>query len=341
MKSIILSCVAFCLSVSLVGAHGTVGTFTANGKTYIGPQPRSNSNLNSPVREIDTLNPITDANSGSMACGPGAKSSAKAVADVTAGSSVSFTWTAGTSQKWPHRWGPIMLYAYQCPGDAKDCAPPSGAEWFLIDAAGFDDNANEVPAGGDPARSGWVQDRFRANMSVPARIPKSMPNGSFLLRHEIIALHVAMDRGAEFYVSCTQVNVSGGSSKTAKDQGAELVKFPGAYNPSEKGLRVNVFDNGLNKNNYVMPGPKVFLGTGNTDTEPASSSSTAGNDTPTSTKSSTNKPTGTKSGSTSSPTTTRPSRCKAKRHVVRSGVESRVVHMRSRARRNMIDSVHS
>lgn len=338
MKSVILSCVAFCLYVSLVGAHGTVGTFTANGKTYIGPQPRSNSNLDSPVREIDTLNPITDLNSDSMKCGPGAKSSARAVAEVNAGSSVSFSWTAGTSQKWPHRWGPVMLYAYKCPGDAKDCTPPSGAEWFLIDAAGFDDNANEVPSGGDPARSGWVQDRFRANMSVPAKIPKSMQNGSYLLRHEIIALHVAMGRGPEFYVSCTQINVSGGSNKSAQDQGAELVKFPGTYKSSDKGLHVNVFDNQLNKNNYVMPGPKVFLGTGGNNQEPASSST--GDDKPTSsTKSSTAKPTGTKSGSTSSPTKT-PSRCHAKRHVVHSGAESRVVHRRSRVMRNMIDSAH-
>jgi len=150
-----------------------------------------------------------------------------------------------------------MLYAYQCPDgvDAKDCKPPSADGWTLIDAQAFDPNPSQVPNS-----NGWTQDRFHNNMTVPSPIPKGLPNGNYLFRHEIIALHRAMDSGAEYYVSCTQARVSGSSSGSTKSAGAQLVALPGFYSGNEKGIKVNVFDSNLNAGNYVMPGPKLFSG---------------------------------------------------------------------------------
>jgi len=110
---------------------------------------------------------------------------------------------------------PVMLYAYKCPGDASDCQPPTDAQWFLIDAADFYKGDEKFPSD----FTGWTQDVFHFAQSVPARIPAGMQNGDYLIRefalmsldvlvdsewrylgHEIIALHVAMGAGAEYYV---------------------------------------------------------------------------------------------------------------------------------------------
>ena len=42
-------------------------------------------------------------------------------------------------------------------------------------------------------------------------IPKGIENGDYIMRHEIIALHLANQKGgAEFYSSCFQLRVTGG-----------------------------------------------------------------------------------------------------------------------------------
>ncbi|KAH7106429.1 glycosyl hydrolase family 61-domain-containing protein [Auriculariales sp. MPI-PUGE-AT-0066] len=238
--------------VSFVAAHGSVSSFSANGQKWTGPYPGSTTG-DAPVRIISTLEPITDINGDSMSCGPGANPTASVVAEVTAGSDVIYEWRSGAGTNWVHRWGPVMLYAFQCPGDASECAPPSDAQWFLINAAGADPQSDEVKDS-----IGWIQDRFHAGMAVPARIPVNMPNGDFLLRHEVIALHNAqVVGGAEHYISCTQIRVSGGSDTSARDAGAELVAIPGVYKKDDPGLLVNVFDSNM-PGAYKMPGPAVF-----------------------------------------------------------------------------------
>jgi cellulase len=141
-----------------------------------------------------------------------------------------------------------MLYAYKCPGPANECKPSADDKgWALIDAAGYD-----VQRNGEL----WVQERFFNGESVPAPVPAGMPDGDYLFRHEIVALHRIP---CEFYVSCTQVRIVGGASANMSlaDAGAELVSFPGGYSGSEPGVTANVFG-GVNKDTYQFPGPKLF-----------------------------------------------------------------------------------
>ncbi|KAH7105088.1 glycosyl hydrolase family 61-domain-containing protein [Auriculariales sp. MPI-PUGE-AT-0066] len=267
-------------AVSLVTAHGSVSSLESGGKSFVGPIPGSGSDSDSPVRTISTLEPLTDPSSEDMKCGPKAAASAKAVADVKAGGTVTWGWRSGESNiAWPHRWGPVMLYAYQCPEgtDASACAPPSGAEWLLLDAQGFDSEASAVPDS-----TGWIQDRFHNNMTVPSTIPASLPSGNYLLRHEIIALHKGdVIGGAEYYVSCSQVRVTGGPSGRVKAAGGQLVAIPGVYKESDSGIHVNVFNGNLNSTSYKMPGPAVFGASGNggtVNTTPGSGDSSDGQD---------------------------------------------------------------
>ena len=58
--------------------------------------------------------------------------------------------------------------------------------------------------------------------------------------------------GAQFYVSCAQLTVTGGGST---DPPAK-VSFPGAYSPTDPGIQINI--NYPVPTSYQNPGPEVF-----------------------------------------------------------------------------------
>ena len=68
-----------------------------------------------------------------------------------------------------------------------------------------------------------------------ANLPKNLASGEYLVRHEIIALHLATQKGgAEFYPSCQQIKVGG--SGTGVPSQDELLSFPGAYSDDDPGI---------------------------------------------------------------------------------------------------------
>ena len=111
-------------------------------------------------------------------------------------------------------------------------------------------------------------------------LPSTLASGGYLLRHEIIALHLAdQPGGAEFYPGCIQIKVGGNQSGAPSP--SELVRFPGAYKDNDPGILVNAFSNAA----YKFPGPALSKlaskstggsdgGDGNDDTGSPSSSPT-------------------------------------------------------------------
>jgi hypothetical protein len=87
---------------------------------------------------------------------------------------------------------------------------------------------------------------------IAVTLPTQVAPGGYLVRHEIIALHLAVTLGgAEFYPSCTQILV-GGSQTGTPDQ---TVSFPGAYNDNDPGIYdPNVYDDTAA---YTFPGPPL------------------------------------------------------------------------------------
>lgn len=66
-------------------------------------------------------------------------------------------------------------------------------------------------------------------------LPATLAPGNYLIRHEIIALHLAEQfQGAEFYPSCSQLRVGGNQSGGPSQN--ELVSFPGAYSDNDPGI---------------------------------------------------------------------------------------------------------
>ncbi|KAI0806265.1 glycoside hydrolase [Irpex lacteus] len=88
-------------------------------------------------------------------------------------------------------------------------------------------------------------------------LPESLPSGQYLARVEHIALHSASTYGgAQFYISCAQLNVVNGGSGTP----GPLVSIPGVYTGYEPGILINIYSPPKNLTSYPIPGPAVWQG---------------------------------------------------------------------------------
>ncbi|CAL1712305.1 unnamed protein product [Somion occarium] len=193
---------------------------------------RQNTNYNSPV---------TDVTSNDFRCNVGGLQSASATqtAIVQAGS------TVGLALDQPiYHPGVINVYMAKAPGSAS-AFDGSGTVWFKV---------KEITAQTDGGQSiNWPS----LNLDrVTFTIPQSIPNGDYLIRVEDIALHVAQSYGgAQFYISCAQVTVQGGSGS---GRPGPLVAIPGVYTGNEPGILINI--NYPIPATYTQPGPAVWSG---------------------------------------------------------------------------------
>jgi hypothetical protein len=86
-------------------------------------------------------------------------------------------------------------------------------------------------------------------------IPKSLPSGDYLLRAENIAIHAASSTGgAQFYISCAQITVTGGGSGTP----GPTISLPGGYKATDPGILINIYY--PIPTSYKYPGPTVWKG---------------------------------------------------------------------------------
>jgi len=89
---------------------------------------------------------------------------------------------------------------------------------------------------------------------VSVQIPKCVSDGEYLLRIEHIGLHSSGSiGGAQLYISCAQLSVTGGTG-TINTAGA-LVSFPGAYKATDPGILFQLY--WPIPTSYVNPGPAV------------------------------------------------------------------------------------
>lgn len=238
----------FALAVSSVNAHGYIKQLVADGKTYKGPVA-GGAKISSPIRQISTTSPYKDVNGPGMTCGRDAKT-ASLIADVTAGSTIKMSWEDHPGDTWNHDLGPLITYMTKVPeGQTADKFNPSNAQWFKVSQAGIGSNGK------------WAQAALMSGAFHSVTIPKNIPSGQYIMRHEIIALHLADKRGGvEFYGNCIQFNVKGGTGGDNFLNGVATAKFPGGYKLDDKGIHVNVFNKGFK---YTFPGPAVASFSGN------------------------------------------------------------------------------
>jgi len=160
-------------------------------------------------------------------------------------------------------YGPTLIYMAKVSDAAT--AVGSSANWFKIAATGY--------TGGQ-----WGTQIMNTNCGkVTATIPAGIAPGDYLIRAEVIALHVAGSvGGAQFYMSCYQVTVTAGGSASPA-----TVKFPGAYSATDPGILVDIHSG--DQSGYKIPGPAVYGGTTGGPTTTLSTTSTTSTSTSTTT----------------------------------------------------------
>ncbi|PVF94634.1 glycoside hydrolase [Serendipita vermifera] len=178
--------------------------------------------------------PITDVTSSSVICNgspnPLNTPYPSTIIDIPAGASVTAEWhhtlsgadasdTADPID--PSHKGPIMAYLAKVPSALQ--TDVTGLGWFKIWEDGLTSDGK------------WAVDRMIANKGkVTFTIPTCIAPGNYFLRVELIALHGASSYpGAQLYMECAQINITGGGSASPP-----TVSFPGAYSGSDPGITI-------------------------------------------------------------------------------------------------------
>ncbi|KAI0403464.1 fungal cellulose binding domain-containing protein [Xylaria palmicola] len=204
------------------------------------------------IRMPANNNPVTNVNSADIRCNVGGTRGVSAKCPVKAGSTVTVEMHAqpgdrkcGSEAIGGAHYGPVNVYLSQ----VSDATKADGSTpWFKI----FANSWSSKGSVGDGDNWG-TNDLNSCCGKMDVLIPKDTPSGDYLLRAEVIALHTAGQAGgAQFYMSCYQITVSGGSGTLPAG-----VSLPGAFKASDPGIQVNIH---AKMSNYVNPGPAVVPG---------------------------------------------------------------------------------
>ncbi|KAL0959212.1 hypothetical protein HGRIS_014491 [Hohenbuehelia grisea] len=236
-----LSLLPLALSLpAFVSAHGFVRSVTIGNKLFEGNVPNAQTKP-SAVRQINDVSPVKGAANRAMNCGPSAKPGSLSL-KVSPGDNIAFDWAGGDQGNWPHNTGPMLTYMASCGDVTCDKFDAINAKWFKVQQVGRKDNGK------------WAQEDLMSGQKAELTLPANIAPGNYLIRHEIIGLHLAETvGGAEFYPSCSQLIVGG--SGTGVPKPSELVSFPGAYTDNDAGIFLkNAFNPSVE---YIFPGPPI------------------------------------------------------------------------------------
>ncbi|KAJ7076350.1 glycoside hydrolase [Mycena belliarum] len=226
------------LAPVLARAHFTLQYVWANGV---------DEGYNNYVRIPPNNSPVTDVTSTDLTCNVNGLSGAGVeTLSVAAGANLTLEWhqhaqRVGEDAISGGHKGPVLVYIAKAPSTAATF-DGQGAVWTKIYQSGLLSSGT------------WATDVVNSNSGKHSVVlPASLPAGEYLVRAEIIALHVASTYpGAQFYIGCAQVKItSGGSASPPK------VALPGAYHGSDPGITVNIYNN---LQSYTIPGPAVWTG---------------------------------------------------------------------------------
>jgi cellulase len=225
-----------------VSAHALMYGVWVNGvdqgdgrNVYIRTPPN-----NSPVKDLASPDIVCNVNGG------------RAVPDfvqASAGDTLTFEWlhnTRGDDIIDRSHLGPIITYIAPF-----TTGNPTGPVWTKIAEQGF-----------NPSTRRWaVDDLIDNGGKTDFVLPASLAPGRYIIRQEIIAHHESETtfesnpaRGAQFYPSCVQIQVSSGSGTAVPDQNFD---FNTGYTYADPGIHFNIY---TSFNSYSIPGPEVWTG---------------------------------------------------------------------------------
>ncbi|KAH7132387.1 glycosyl hydrolase family 61-domain-containing protein [Dendryphion nanum] len=197
-------------------------------------------------------NPITDVTSNDIRCNANQGATA-AKCSVAAGNTVTVEMHQHNSRSCTEEaiggahHGPVLVYLSK----VSDATTADGSSpFFKI----FQDSWGKASSTSQGSDDYWGTKDLNTNCGkMDVKIPNDLTPGDYLLRAEAIALHSAQSPGgAQFYITCYQLTVTGGGSSSPAG-----VSFPGAYKSSDPGIQINIYQQ-ISK--YVTPGPAVIPG---------------------------------------------------------------------------------
>ncbi|KAH7108703.1 glycoside hydrolase [Dendryphion nanum] len=241
-------------------AHSHVDELWVDGVHYPGwnPNPQDPYTDNTPVWYTANVggNPLLPIhlNQNDIICAKGG-SNANISAPIAAGGTVRVRWWQ--PGEWPvSHHGPVLSYLASCNGPCSTVDPYSLQFVKIAEKGWINDSTYQ--------EGYWAADELRDDdNSWNIVIPAGLQAGEYVLRHEIIALHVAhlgtgaySPEGAEFYPQCISLNVQGDGTKVITGgQGAKTL-----YVGNEPGIQIGHLHDTSDHSDYIIPGPAVWAG---------------------------------------------------------------------------------
>ncbi|RDL38209.1 uncharacterized protein BP5553_02549 [Venustampulla echinocandica] len=234
-------------SISLAAGHGVVTGIVAGGTYYTGYEPLSPvpniASWSTPLNLEHGFVPSSNFTTPDIICHAGATPGQNSIS-VKSGESLTLQWSA----PWVGgHHGPVMSYLANCNGSCSSLPDKTALKFFKIEDAGIIERT--------PFPAYYAADELRDhNSSWTVWIPPTLKSGNYVLRHEIIALHVAEDLGgAQAYPQCINLNVAGTGSDNPVGQSAETL-----YKETDPGILIDIWQFG--NATYIIPGPAVWSG---------------------------------------------------------------------------------
>ncbi|PVI04048.1 lytic polysaccharide monooxygenase, partial [Periconia macrospinosa] len=247
----LLTAASLAALIPTISAHGRITNITtSNGAIYQGWDPEM-ALTGSPLPNLAAWSaanlgnifvPPSQFNTSNVTCHFNSKSGGIHV-NTTAGDTLKLQWN-----EWPvsHK-GPVLSYLANCNGSCAN-VDKNTLRWVKIDELGWINST-----GSDILATTWGSDVLIANrFAWTVKVPEELAEGHYVLRHEIIALHVAEQvDGAQSYPQCINLKVEKGKGRMLSG-GVAGNKL---YSLRDKGILVNLHGN---VTGYDIPGPKVW-----------------------------------------------------------------------------------
>lgn len=215
-----------------VAGHGFIQSVTINGYDWPGfDEPHWTKPSGSAVMVTDYLEPLYDVNAREIACGKNAQA-AQGIATVSPNDQIQWHWVTHSYKPWTHNEGTKRSWIASCNGDCSS-VDPTTLHWVELtsDFTGPQTWNGVWPvkiiADGHP----WID-----------KVPPA-PNGDYLIRNELTALHYSWQPygysdgsghgwGIEMYPTCMAIRIT--NSPGTYDM-TMATSFPGAYTVNQKG----------------------------------------------------------------------------------------------------------
>ncbi|KAK3358542.1 glycoside hydrolase [Lasiosphaeria ovina] len=227
-------------------AHTTMSRVFVNGKDQ---GEGKNKYIRSPVNDGQVQLQLDKTNNTTpfIACNSKGNIAVPQFVKASPGDKLTFQWSRDDPKEPvidPSHKGPILTYI--APFFATGFG--DGPIWSKIAEEGF-----VSPA--------WATEKMRnfTGGKVDFNLPKTLAPGKYMVRQELIPLHLAdkrgdieKTRGPEFYPSCVQFEVVGGSGTAVPNQNFDFNK---GYKFTDPGFDFNIH---IPFTTYPIPGPPIW-----------------------------------------------------------------------------------